>query len=123
MRLPEHIRSIFLDTKGEVTGSRFLGDFKVKVVLSNSERLAEARLYKNFLPNDQSVSPRDRADAIVLSELAVKVIDGPDWWKESDSGKNMVDMEPLYALLVKIKEEGVKWSEEVQKLNEEALKG
>lgn len=114
-KLPDHIRFIVLDSKSS-TGESFSGTFKIKAVLTNEDRFTIERVYKSFLPDDSSSSEQIKADATVIAELNVRVLESPAWFQESRGGRAMIDMQPLYDLFVKIKEAQTEWQLEVSKL-------
>lgn len=81
---------------GETTGEKFEGKFKVLTRLAFRDQLRRDELRRTFL----GVAPDaafDRASsaAIMLSELAVRVIESPSWWKNSDNGLGLADDEVL----------------------------
>jgi hypothetical protein len=114
-KIPDYIKSVEVDSTGEVTQSRYLGMFKVKVVLTNSDKTKIERYYKEELPDDTGVPEDRRINAGVIAELRARVIEGPAWWTGSREGRDMVEMQPLYDLMVKTNEAYKSWLTELQK--------
>ena len=98
--------TIILDEKGEETGNSYRGDFRVKLLLTRRE-IGEADQIRRVLLgfNPDGASDRAAADAFVCSQLAVRVIDAPDWFKTAGQGGfELPDFLPLEKLLQKIME-------------------
>ena len=114
-KIPDYIRTIVLDCEGEVTKSRWIGTFKIKAVLSHADTFAVERMYARLLPSNTTPNEDMKIRAAVISELSVRVLEGPEWWNSTRYGQMMVDSEPLYKLAVKCKEENDKWNEELTK--------
>lgn len=112
-KIPDIIRTIFLDSVGEVSKQKFTGTFRVKVVLTNSDKLAIEREYARLLGKEESASSNNKLLAGTMAELSVRVLNGPPWFRDAMSGANMIDENPLYEIIVKINEEYKKWQSEL----------
>jgi hypothetical protein len=115
-KVPDHIKSFTLNSIGEITKQAWVGDFRIKCVLSHSDRFKIERIFSELLPPGTDASKKASTDAAVLSELAVRVIDGPQWWKNANNGLMMVDMQPLYDLIIECNKLSNQWSTELDKL-------
>lgn len=85
------------NTKGENSKETYNGTFKMKKYLTNRERGAVTR-YLEMLCKDIE---RDTTIIVfyqAVAHLHTHVIETPKWWKESDGGLNLIDMEPVFAL-------------------------
>jgi hypothetical protein len=100
---------------GEITKERWVGQFQVKAVLAHSDRFQLERLYNQLIPKDGEVAEDIKLRAATIAELSVRIVKGPRWWDETASGQLMVDMDPLYDLLVLCNKESKNWSEELDK--------
>lgn len=121
-KLPDHIVTVTLDSVGEITKRPWLGNFKIKLLLSHNERLLFERRYKELLPNDAGVDEDTKFKASGLAELSVRVVDGPEWWEASKQGMNLVDAQPIIDLLYKVKDGYAEWLKKVEEIaKEEAL--
>lgn len=115
IKIPDYIRMVQLDSMGEVTKERWIGTFQVKAVLTHADRFQLERMYNQLIPKDGEVSEDIKLRAASIAELSVRVVKGPRWWDETASGQLMVDMDPLYDLLVQCNKESKNWSEELDK--------
>jgi hypothetical protein len=115
-KIPSIIRSVFLDSTGEVSKQKFMGSFQVKVVTTNADKLAIEREYSLLVPIDEHLSPDNKLLASTIAELKVRVLTGPNWFSDAINGQNMLDVNPLYELIIKINEEYKKWQEELAKI-------
>jgi len=117
--LPDRVRTVQIDCKGDKTGSRYIGTFKVKVVLTNSEEAEVERNYKEELPDDNGVKDDLKFRHATIAELRVRVVScTAPWWGGSREGRDLIDSDPLYDLLVKTNAEQKAWLEEVNKIAE-----
>jgi hypothetical protein len=90
---------------GNATGQTWAGSFTVKPLLSWRDGLAQDKLRRELLGADaQNASPDAVAMAVILSELSVRVIDAPAWWKESKGGLDLPDDEVITTIYSKMRE-------------------
>lgn len=88
-----------VDVKGEISGRQFQGVFETKVKLSHREALKEDEVRRTILgtnPGDASEFARQLAGA--LAYLAVRIIDAPTWWRQSNNGLDLEDSNVLVAV-------------------------
>jgi hypothetical protein len=57
--------------------------------------------------------------AIILATLRARIVDAPEWWKQSDGGFNITDIDALSSLYDKVLTAEVEWR---NKLKEKAKK-
>lgn len=105
-------------------GKKFDGQFTVLCLLNMRQKhlleLEKTRLLGNY-PN-----PTDELAGIsvILANLRGRIVDGPEWWKQSDGGYNIVDIDVLTALYNKVLSAEVEWrtklKEKSKKLQEPA---
>ena len=113
-KLPDFIRSIQLESIGEVSKQKFTGAFRVKVVLTNADQLAIEREYARLTArSDDTMSADNRLMAGTIAELSIRVLNGPPWYQEAMAGQNMIDKNPLFDLIVKINDEYKQWQKEL----------
>jgi hypothetical protein len=103
-------------------GKRYEGQFTVICNLDMRKKhmleLEKTRLMGNYSnPTDELAGI-----AIILANLRHRIVNGPEWWKQSDGGYNITDSEVLTELYNKIVAAGVEWrtklKEKAQKLQE-----
>lgn len=89
--LPKNERSFYIDLDGEDTGVKYQGTFVVKCVLDmggrHSEELEKTRLMADY------ANPSDGlyGIAVTLSKLRARIVDSPEWWKQSGGGTTIID--------------------------------
>lgn len=98
---------------GEVTGEKWVGDFVAKKRLSHRDALKKDRTKRELL-GGQPGDPSERAlsIAIILSELDVRLVSSPRWWKEKSNGLDLEDEEVLVEIYNKALEVETKDIEE-----------
>jgi hypothetical protein len=109
MDLPKNEAVFDLDHTGDVTGKRYEGQFKVLCVLNMAQKhsmeLEKTRLMGNF------ANPTDglAGIAVILSTLRAKIVDAPEWWKQSGGGYDIMDEDALVAVYNKIMAAEAEW--------------
>lgn len=109
MDLPSKEAAFDFDHTGADTGKRYEGQFKVLCLLDMGQKhrleLEKTRLLGNY------ANPTDglAGIAIILANLRVKVLDAPEWWKQSNGGYNIQDEDALVALYDKVLAAEVEW--------------
>ncbi len=98
-----------LDEVGAISNESFKGDFKVKKALSFRESLQKDQIRRDLLgdTNGSPASYEAQEYATMLSELRVRLVDPPAWWKEANNGAELRDEN----VLLKV------WSETVTIVN------
>lgn len=83
---------IHISTVGSVTGKPYNGKFLIKTVLNRRENfLADERRRYILGGNPNSAPPALQGEAYMLGQLFVRIVEAPDWWKQSDSGLDIED--------------------------------
>jgi hypothetical protein len=105
---------------GDVTKNTFEGVFEAKTKLSIKENLKEEELVRRFLGvNSQEASSESRMIAGAVAYLAMRIVKAPQWWKDSNGGQDLEDMNVLAgvnnAAQAKIAEEYEKLATEADK--------
>lgn len=115
MQLPSKEKVFELDHIGEDTGKEYKGTFTVLCVLSVGQKHALA-LEKTRLQGNYTNPTDDLAGlAIILANLRARIIDAPEWWKQSQGGTNIDDESAIVVLYRKIQEAEFEWKEELKK--------
>ncbi len=115
-KLPEIIRTINLESVGEITNETWRGIFRVKVVLTHSERFAIERHYKKLLPDDSNINENVKLRCAALAELSERIVECPEWFKNSRMGIDLIDVQPVYDLLGLISGKFEEWQFELGKM-------
>lgn len=124
MDLPSTQTTFEFDFTSEL-GKRYDGSFTVLCVLDMKTKhrleLEKTRMLGN------SANPTDELAglAIVLSNLRIRIIDGPNWWKQSDGGYNITEFDTLTSLYEKVLSAEAEWrlalKEKAKKLQEKTV--
>lgn len=115
MDLPSKEKTFDFEHTGETIGKKYDGRFTVLCVLNIGQKhalgLEKTRLMGNY-PN-----PTDdlAGFAIILANLRAKIVDGPEWWKQSQGGALIEDEDALVALYRHVQEAEFQWKEELKK--------
>lgn len=112
-RLPDIVKYLNLDSVGEITEQTYKGAFRVKVILTHSERFAIERLYKAELPDDKGVEQEISLRLASICELEVRLVEAPKWWIDSRNGRDLADKQPIYDLMVLLNEKFQEWKAEL----------
>lgn len=88
-----NVKEFHFTTVGVDTNTTWSGKFSVKLSLSPRDVLNLDRLYREFIGNTNGAEPSSIAIyyAHMLSQLAVRLVDKPDWWKDSMNGQDLKD--------------------------------
>lgn len=113
MDLPANEHVFDFKMVGELTQKKYEGRFTVICVLNMLQRqLLEVE--KTRLQADMS-NPTDGLSgiALILSNLRIRINDGPEWWMQSVGGFDIKDENIIVALYDKVMEAETKWREEL----------
>jgi hypothetical protein len=112
--------------KGEVTGEMFIGKFTVKTRLSHFDQLKRDEARRSLLgPSPVGQKPNEQAmiTAEVFSQLAIRIVQAPSWWTDSNNGIDMMDSDPVTKVyettMTAVKEEEDRLKAEAKKAEEE----
>jgi len=109
MELPKNEAVFHFDHVGETTGNKYDGTFTVRTALNMGQKhlleLEKSKLLADFLNPTNELA----GIALILSNLRVKVIDAPEWWKQSAGGLNIMDEDVLVELYKKVVEKELEW--------------
>ena len=95
----ENEESFTVNINGSKTGTNYAGKFRARVWLSFGEELARDNLRRSLLgPATGTPAPGVVNVADVLSDLGIRIIEGPSWWQESNGGANILDSEVISEL-------------------------
>ena len=115
MDLPNKEHTFEFEHIGETTGKEYKGRFTVLCVLNVGQKhslaLEKTRLLGNYAnPTDDLAGL-----AIILANLRAKIVDAPEWWKQSQGGAIIDDEDALVVLYRKVQEAEFAWKEELKK--------
>ena len=114
MDLPKNEKSFLFEYIGEITGRKYEGTFTVKCILNMAEkRILE--IEKSSISADLS-NPTDNLSAIssIISNLRVRVVKSPDWFKQSILTLDLLDEDVYLELYRKCLDQSDEWLREVK---------
>lgn len=120
MDLPKNEAVFDLKYTGETTGREYEGRFTILCVLNMAQKhsleLEKTRLMGNF------ANPTDGLTgiAVILATLRSKIVDAPEWWKQSNGGYEIMDEDVLVEIYNKILTAEVEWRENLKKKGQKA---
>lgn len=104
--------SFSIKVVGEVTGTTWGGVFKTKLRLSHKDQLRRDQLRRDLLGDKaEHASSRAINQAEIFSEIAIHLIESPQWWKVSDGGLDLEDdivVKTVYDEILKAKADAAK---------------
>ncbi len=118
--LPENVHVFDFKEKGEITDKSYDGQFTCLCILNMLEKQLLG-VEKTRLQADMSnPTPDLQGIAMILSNLRVRIIDGPEWWKQSAGGGTIRDENVLVALYDKVMEAEAVWRKKLKSQAESA---
>lgn len=114
MDLPKNEKSFEFNHIGEITGKKYEGTFTVRCVL-NAGQKRTLEIEKSALSADLS-NPTGNLSALstVIANLRVRIINAPDWFKQSIVSLDLLDEEVLFELYGKCLDKEGEWIKEVK---------
>ena len=118
MDLPSKERTFEFEHVGLDTGKEYKGRFTVLCLLNVGQKhardLEQTRLLGNYMNPTDSLAGL----AVILSNLRAKIVEAPEWWKQSASGALIDDEDALVALYRQVQEQESLWKEDLKKKTE-----
>jgi hypothetical protein len=116
MELPKNEATFEIDVVGDTTFKHYDGQFTVRCILTmgqkHSMELEKSRLLGSYTnPTEELLGY-----AIIFSNLRHKIVEGPEWWKQSNGGSSIKDENVLVALYDKVLKAEDEWRQSVKKL-------
>jgi hypothetical protein len=84
--------SFALNIIGTDTQQPFTGTFKVKALLTRKEQFLADQYRRDLLgPNPEAAMPQLIGEAFMMAQLKVRLLESPDWFKNSNFGLDLLD--------------------------------
>lgn len=115
MDLPSKEKTFDFEHVGQTTDKKYDGRFTVRCVLNVGQKHALALEKTRLMGSYENPSDELVGLAIVLATLRARIVDAPEWWKQSQSGSLIDDEDALVYLFQKIQEAESEWKEELKK--------
>ena len=113
MDLPKNEKTFTFNEIGETYGKKYEGTFTVKCILNmRDKRMLEVE--KSRLRLDMANPTPDLiALTTILATLRVRIIDGPEWWKQGE-GDDIEDENIVVTLFDKVTDQEEIWRKELK---------
>lgn len=115
MDLPLKERSFELDHVGADTGKEYKGQFTVLCTLNVGQKHALALEKTRLLGNHANPTDDLAGLSIILANLRAKIVEAPEWWKQSQGGATIEDEDALVIIYRKVQEAEALWREDLKK--------
>jgi hypothetical protein len=115
MDLPNKEKTFACEHIGETTGKKYDGQFTVRCILNVGQKHALALEKTRLLGSYESPTDDLAGLAIILANLRARIVDAPEWWKQSNGGSLVDDEDVLVVLYRKIQEAELEWKEDLKK--------
>ena len=97
-------------------GKKYEGSFTVLCLLDMGQKhrleLEKTRLLGNYANPTDGLS----GIAVILANLRIKIIDGPEWWKQSNGGYTIKDEDAIVALFDRVVAAEVEWKKSLREM-------
>lgn len=118
MDLPSKERTFSFDHVGEDTGKEYKGQFTVLCLLNVGQKHALSLEKTRLLGNYANPTDDLAGFAVILANLRAKIVEAPEWWKQSQGGVTIEDEDALLALFRKVEESEAQWKADLKKKTE-----
>jgi hypothetical protein len=115
MDLPSKEKTFQFEHIGETMGKKYEGQFTVLCVLNVGQKHALALEKTRLMGNYPNPTDDLAGFAVILANLRAKIVDGPEWWKQSGGGATIEDEDALVVLYRKVTEAEIEWKEDLKK--------
>ena len=116
MELPKNEVAFEVDIQGDTTFKKYQGQFTCRCILSMGQKHSMELEKSRLLGNYKNPTPELEGIAAVFANLRAKLIDAPDWWKQSAGGATISDENVLVELYNKAEKAEQEWRQKVKEL-------
>lgn len=93
------IETISGSVTGEESGQTYDYTFKVRTLLTREQRFIADQVRREILgPNPNDALAQLQFEAFTLGQLAVRIVDPPEWWKAAGLGRGLKDLNVISAI-------------------------
>ena len=112
MAINQYVVDFAINETGDVSGREYVGVFQCKSRLSHLDRFKSDQIRRSLLggvdPNAAGPIAQNMASA--FAEISVRIVEAPDWWKQSNSGVDLPDynvVTEIYTKCMKIEQDAI----------------
>jgi len=117
----EKYSSFEISIVGAETQETMKGSFKVKTMITPRDILRGDSINRDLLgQNPEFASEAAKATAFMLSQLSVRVLESPAWWREAGNGVDLEDLNIVNEVFTKTMEAELRRKADLSKSAEEA---
>jgi hypothetical protein len=119
----ETTASFMVNIVGEDTGRSYAGKFVVKTRITRRDNfIADER--RRFLlgSNPQAASPAVQGEAFIFGQLAVRIMEAPKFWTDSDNGLDLEDANVIGEIFKLAMDKEEEFQKAIKEKAEEATK-
>lgn len=116
MELPKNEATFDMDIQGDTTFKQYQGLFTCRCILTMGQKHTMELEKSRLLGNYTNPTPDLDGLATIFATLRAKVIDGPEWWKQSLGGITISDENTLVELYKKVQKAEQEWRQKVKDL-------
>lgn len=118
MDLPSKEKTFTFDHVGADTGKEYKGQFTVLCLLNVGQKHSLALEKTRLLGNYANPTDDLAGFAVILANLRAKIVESPEWWKQSQGGAVIDDEDVLVSLYRKLQEAEELWKADLKKKTE-----
>ena len=115
MNLPK-VESVFEFDYTSELGKRYEGTFTVLSILDMGQKYKLELEKTKLLGSYQNPTEGLIGIAVVLSTLRTKIVDAPEWWKQSRGGFDIKDEDTLVELYDKVQAAEIEWRKNLKEM-------
>ncbi len=116
MELPKNEATFSVDSEGDTTYKRYEGLFTVRCVLTMGQKHAMELEKSRLLGSYANPTGELEGLAIIFANLRAKIVDAPEWWKQSAGGSTITDENVLVDVFNLINKAEKEWRQKVKDL-------
>jgi hypothetical protein len=116
MELPKNEAVFEVDVTGDTTFKQYQGQFTCRCVLSMGQKHAMELEKSRLLGANPNPTEDLKGIAVVFANLRAKIIEGPEWWKQSFGGSTINDENVLVELYDQVEKAEIEWRQKVKEL-------
>jgi hypothetical protein len=116
MDLPKNEITFDVDLQGDTTFKQYQGQFTCRCVLTMGQKHAMELEKSRLLGSYSNPTEELIGIAIIFANLRAKIVDAPEWWKQSGGGAAINDENILVELFNKVDKAEQEWRQKVKEL-------
>lgn len=120
MNLPSNEYTFSFNDKGERTKTRYEGKFTVRCILTMQEIVDVGLKIDELNRGSKTLAPGVGLINRAFAELDIRVLKAPSWWKDSNNGRDLLDLNIVLGVFEKAMDAETEFSTRLEKAAEEA---